>query len=458
MPTQSLFKHFPLTHILGVGALFALLAILFFWPASSTDKSTEPTAQVATSMSDPSLEDSADDLLPDINLHVLTSTDEEEPVLEDIEPVQEPTWQYGKVQSGDSLSVIFKRYDLGASNVHNIAQIAPKEALKIQPNQQLRWQLNDEDKLQQFIIDISPLAYHSFRRNDDGSFKYQKITNEAERQLRFAQATITSSLFVDGYRAGVPEKALYDIANIFGWDIDFASDIREGDSFSVVFEELYLDGERIGYGNTLATKFFNRGRELTAVRYTNAQGISNYFTPDGRSMRKEFLRNPIDFTRISSRFSTARKHPVLQSTIRAHKGTDYAAPTGTPIKASGDGKIIFAGRKGGYGNAVILQHGQTYTTLYGHLSRFHKDTKTGRFVKQGQVIGYVGMTGLASGPHLHYEFQVNGVHRDPLTVKLPQAQSIGKNEMAAFNKATQGTVQWLETQLTASTQEQAASN
>lgn len=429
MAAPTRFKYFPLPHILGIGALLLSLAAIAFWPSSSHNLTHSQLGETTFTLE--------------------LGAAERSQVIE--QPIPELEWHQGTVQAGDSFSLIFARYNLGASTLHNLVQAATKDALKIRPNQKLRWTLNDEEQLQQFIIDLSALSYDVFTRQEDGSFNYERVVKEADRHPKFAQATINNSLFVDGQRAGIPDQILYDLANIFGWDIDFALDIREGDSFSVIYEELFLEGEHIGYGNILTTKFNNRNRELTAVRYTDKNGHSNYYTPDGRSMRKEFLRNPIDFTRISSRFSTARKHPVLQSTIRAHKGTDYAAPTGTPIKASGDGKVIFAGRKGGYGNTIILQHGSTYTTLYAHLSRFNKNTKTGRYVKQGQVIGYVGMTGLASGPHLHYEFRVNGVHRDPLTVKLPQAQSIAKNQLAEFKESTQGVINWLDDQLQSQT-------
>lgn len=434
MAAPTRFKYFPLPHIFGIGALLLSLAAIAFWPSTSHELTHPQLGETTFTL--------------------------ELGEAENLETIEQPEvqWHHGTVQAGDSFSLIFARYNLGASTLHNLVQAATKDALKIQPKQKLRWTLNDEDQLQQFIIDLSALSYDVFTRQEDGSFNYERVIKEADRHPKFAQATINNSLFVDGQRAGIPDQILYDLANIFGWDIDFALDIREGDSFSVIYEELFLEGEHIGYGNILTTKFNNRNRELTAVRYTDKNGHSNYYTPEGRSMRKEFLRNPIDFTRISSRFSTARKHPVLQSTIRAHKGTDYAAPTGTPIKASGDGKVIFAGRKGGYGNTIILQHGSTYTTLYAHLSRFNKNTKTGRYVKQGQVIGYVGMTGLASGPHLHYEFRVNGVHRDPLTVKLPQAQSIAKNQLAEFKESTQGVINWLDDQLQSHTPTMISSN
>jgi murein DD-endopeptidase MepM/ murein hydrolase activator NlpD len=222
-----------------------------------------------------------------------------------------------------------------------------------------------------------------------------------------------------------------ELANIFGWDIDFALEIRAGDSFNLIYEEAYLDGEVFDNGNILAAEFTNRGKVFRAIRYQDDQGNSNYYSPDGSSMRKAFLRAPVDFRRISSRFRTARWHPVLGKK-RPHKGVDYAAATGTPIKASGDGRVIFRGTKGGYGKTVIIKHGSQYTTLYGHMSRFNKKVKNGSRVQQGQTIGYVGKSGLATGPHLHYEFRVNGVHRNPLTVKIPAAAPIDKRYKSDF--------------------------
>ena len=204
-----------------------------------------------------------------------------------------------------------------------------------------------------------------------------------------------------------------------------------GDRFALVFEEQFKDGEKIGEGPILAAEFTNRGRRIRTVRYVDPTGHTEYFSADGRSMRKAFLRTPVNFTRISSRFSFNRRHPILHK-MRAHRGVDYAAPRGTAVKASGDGRVVFAGRNGGYGRTVILKHGSTYTTLYSHLARFAKGIRSGKRVGQGQVIGYVGSTGLATGPHLHYEFRVRGVHRDPLKVKLPQAAPLAEEYLADF--------------------------
>ena len=222
-----------------------------------------------------------------------------------------------------------------------------------------------------------------------------------------------------------------EIVNIFGWDIDFVLDIRNGDRFRVLYEELYLDGEKVGEGEIIAAEFWNQGRHLTAYRYQTRDGDVSYFDSDGNSMRKEFIRTPVAFSRISSRFSTGRKHPILNK-VRAHNGIDYAAPSGTPIKAAGKGKVIFAGVKGGYGNVLILKHGQRYSTLYAHMRGFAKGIRVGSRVNQSQTIGYVGASGLATGPHLHYEFRIDGVHRNPQTVPLPKASGIASSEKPQF--------------------------
>ena len=224
------------------------------------------------------------------------------------------------------------------------------------------------------------------------------------------------------------------MAGIFQWDIDFIQDVRVGDEFTVIYEELWRDGVKLRNGDIVATEFVNQGKSYRAARYKLSNGDFDYFTPEGRSVRKAFLRAPVEFTRISSNFNPNRRHPVL-NTIRAHRGVDYAAPTGTPVQAAGDGKIIFRGVQGGYGNAIVVQHGGNITTLYGHLSRFGKARVGGR-VGQGEVIGYVGKSGLATGPHLHYEYRVNGAHRNPRTVPLPPADPIPPDAHDDFRSTT----------------------
>jgi murein DD-endopeptidase MepM/ murein hydrolase activator NlpD len=227
-----------------------------------------------------------------------------------------------------------------------------------------------------------------------------------------------------------------NLAGIFAWDVDFVLDIRAGDDYYILYEEIWQDGKFVTTGEIIAAEFNNAGRTNHAIRFVDREGRSDYFTPEGRSVRKAFVRAPVDFTRISSNFNPRRKHPVL-NTIRAHKGVDYAAPKGTPIKAAGDGKVIFRGRKGGYGNAIILQHGGNITTLYAHMTSFAKSAQNGRRVKQGQTIGYVGSTGLATAAHLHYEYRINGVHRNPRTVALPQADPIREEYRDEFIASAQ---------------------
>jgi murein DD-endopeptidase MepM/ murein hydrolase activator NlpD len=249
------------------------------------------------------------------------------------------------------------------------------------------------------------------------------IENPLELEITGARARIDSSLFEAGIDAGMSAETIMTLANeIFGWDIDFALDIRQGDEFSVLYQRRFQDGAYVSDGRVLAAEFVNRGRTHRAVWFESADGeVHGYFTPDGKGMRKAFLRAPLDFTRISSRFNPNRRHPI-SGKVRAHRGIDYAAPTGTPIWAAGDGRIEFAGRKGGYGNAVIINHGKGITTLYGHMSRFAKTSRSGRPVRQGELIGYVGSTGASTGPHLHYEYRIKGVHKNPANIPMPRTE------------------------------------
>jgi len=413
MALSGRLQYFPLPHLLGAAAALIALVMLALWPSAPARNIQQTRLVIEVPENIP-----ADSATPELN------------------------WESDDIKPGDNLSVLFSRHNLSAVDVIELAAAAPKEALKLRPGQTLHWVRSQDNHIQQFQIEISPLARYTFTRDDQGTLQYQLEERHADYRPRYASATIDNSLFVDGTRAGIPEQVLIELANIFGWDIDFALDIRKGDSFSLIYDEVFLDGDKIGNGNILIARFHNRGRELTAIRFEDQKGNGSYYTPDGQSMRKEFLRNPIDFFRISSRFNLNRRHPVLNK-IRAHKGTDYAAPVGTPIKAAGDGKIIYAGYSRSFGNHVVIQHGARYQTLYAHMSKFNRNTRSGRYVKQGQVIGYVGMTGLATGPHLHYEFRVDGVHRDSLKVKLPKADAIPKTEQAAFRRKSDSMVSWL---------------
>ena len=415
MPFSGQMQYFPLKHLVGAGLVVLLMIVIVFWPRSDTENTKQHTFVID---------------LPEVSDADVTPP---EPTL---------NWEGSKVRSGDSLSVLFSRENLSAIDVIDIAAAVPRDVITLQVGQEVRWVRTAENRIKQLELEISPLAKHIISREDDGSIKHQLTERVADYIPRFATATIENSLFYDGAQAGIPSQVLYQIAAIFGWDIDFALDIRQGDSFSLVYEEIQLDGNKIGYGDILIAQFNNRGRELSAVRFVDKNDNTSYYTPSGTSMRKAFLRNPIDFFRISSRFNPNRKHPIL-NTIRAHKGTDYAAPTGTPVKAAGDGKVVYASRQGGYGNVVMIQHGSRYQTKYAHLSKFGKGVRVGRYVKQGQVIGYVGTTGRSTGPHLHYEFLVDGVHRDSLRVSLPKADSINKSDKAAFLVESDKLQRWL---------------
>jgi murein DD-endopeptidase MepM/ murein hydrolase activator NlpD len=254
-------------------------------------------------------------------------------------------------------------------------------------------------------------------------FEPHLIAIPLETRTRTLSAKIDHSLFEAMAAAGGHDSTTLALADIFAWDIDFVNEIQPGDTFTVTYDEVYDHGKYAEDGPVLAARFINEGHEYLAVRYVSPDGHPGYYTPDGRNLRKAFLRAPLKFTRVSSPFSLHRRHPIL-NLIRAHKGIDFAAPTGTPVWAAGDGRVIFAGRRGGYGNVVELDHAHGITTVYGHLSRFAHGLRIGERVSQGNVIAYVGMTGLATGPHLHYEFRVNGVFKNPQTVSLPDAVPI----------------------------------
>jgi murein DD-endopeptidase MepM/ murein hydrolase activator NlpD len=347
------------------------------------------------------------------------------------------TWHEVTIQAGDSLARIFSRQEVPARQLHELIA-SSKEAKKlthIYPGQKIRMRTTAEQGLLELVYEIDALnQLHVVR--EDGTFRTALVEREPERRTVRSAGSIEDNLFLAAQKARLPENITMELAGIFGWDIDFALDIRRGDRFALLYEELYLDGDRIGTGSILAAEFVNRDKVHQAVRYTDDRGRTDYYDPTGRSMRKDFLRTPVDFSRISSRFSTGRKHPILNR-IRAHRGVDYAAPTGTPVKATGNGKIVLRGKKGGYGNTVVIRHGSKYSTLYAHLSRFASALRTGSRVRQGQIIGYVGSTGLATGPHLHYEFHVNGVHRNPLTVKLPAAAPLPKQYREDFKLASE---------------------
>ena len=327
------------------------------------------------------------------------------------------------VRSGDSLDQLFRRNGLSITDLAGILKqnLAAKNLRLIKPGDEIVVYHRNNEVLQlQREIDYSSSLM--VVRNGDG-FSAEQIQHRLTSKYVEAEGRISSSLFEADANAGVSDRVIMNLTGIFAWDIDFQLDIRQGDQFRVIVEELWRDGRRVSEGKILAAEFINQGERFRAIRYTDPQGNSSFYSPDGRNMRKAFLRAPLSFSRVSSNFNPNRRHPVL-NTIRAHKGVDYAAASGTPVMAAGDGKIIHRGSKGGYGNTVIVQHGGNITTLYAHLSQFNRKARNGSRVKQGQVIAYVGQSGLATGPHLHYEYRKNGAYLNPRTVKLPDAAPI----------------------------------
>ena len=274
-------------------------------------------------------------------------------------------------------------------------------------------------------------------------FAAEIVERPIEIRKRMAHGVIETSLFESGATAGLTDKVIMNVAGIFAWDVDFVLDIRQGDSYYVQYEEIWQDDRYVSDGEIIAAEFNNNGRTIQAIRFIDDNGRSDYFTPTGDSVRKAFIRAPVDFTRISSNFNPNRRHPILNR-IRAHRGVDYAAPKGTPIKASGDGKVIFRGTKSGYGKTVIVQHGGNITTLYAHMSSYVLKVGVGSRVRQGQTIGFVGMTGLATANHLHYEYRLNGVHRNPRTVALPDAEPIDEQYRERFMAVAEPILKELE--------------
>ncbi len=341
-------------------------------------------------------------------------------------------WQAVKIHKGDTLAGLFQQWGIGYGEVLRLLKAVPEaRALeKLQAGDTL-WVDRADGQLVALKLDLDETHRLQLERQAEG---WQGHTEEIPLRQTVHEATgvIDQSLFLAGQQAGLSDNLIMQLADIFGWDVDFVLDIRKGDHFSLIYQKTWKEGRILREGPILAATFVNQGRVLQAVRYTRSDGSTSYFTPEGRNMRKAFLRTPVDFTRISSRFSLKRKHPILKGVTRPHRGVDYAAPRGTPVKATGDGRIIKMARSRGYGKHIIIQHGGKYQTVYAHLNAFRKGLHKGRRVQQGQTIGYVGMTGLATAPHLHYEFRINGVHRNPLKVRFPQAEPLPASELADF--------------------------
>jgi murein DD-endopeptidase MepM/ murein hydrolase activator NlpD len=338
------------------------------------------------------------------------------------------------VGRNDTLDAIFRRMSLNKADLAAIRSLPGiRQSLDfLKPGDAIKVTHTDGD-IKELTRKVSETQTLDVVRQDNG-FEAKMINNPVEVRVRRASATIDSSLFQAAGAADISDMVALKLANVFAWDIDFVLDIREGDRFTAVYEQVYQDGKYLHDGEVLAAEFVNNGKVYRAVRFVSDSGSVGYYTPGGLAMRKAFLRAPVEFTRVSSAFNPHRHHPIL-NLIRGHMGTDYAAPVGTPVHAAGDGHVSFEGQRGGYGNAIILSHGANISTLYGHMSRFARNIHVGTRVQQGDVIGYVGMTGLATGPHLHYEYLIGGVHRNPQTVQLPGAEPLRAQELQRFREA-----------------------
>lgn len=422
---QFIRNHFPRDHFYIAAALTVTVALLMILPVYDTPATS---AEYTKRPIPVPVEGTSPDGDYDLSDFVVDTGDS--PEISDI-----AIWKNIEVESGDNLSAIFTKVGLSDQDLYRVLNSSDDAKIlnRIYPGYQLDFMIPNQGNLEALRVFKTPLEGFVFTRNED-SYIVKPILKEPVVKQIFKVGTIHDSLFMAGQREQIPAVTIMEMANIFGGVIDFILDPRPGDEFSILYEEKYLDGKFIGNGEILASQFVNQGKRYMAIRYVNSDGTVGYYNPEGESMRKPFLRNPLDVFRISSNFNPNRRHPIL-NTIRAHKGTDYAAPTGTPIRATSDGKVTRASRNGSFGNMVVIQHRGSFETKYAHLSKYGPGIKRGVNVRQGDIIGYVGATGGATGPHLHYEFLVNGVHQNPRTIldNLPQAVSIEPEEKHRFS-------------------------
>ncbi|MBF8999252.1 MULTISPECIES: peptidoglycan DD-metalloendopeptidase family protein [Vibrio] len=339
---------------------------------------------------------------------------------EQLPPMVVLQWKKQTVQPGESSALLFKKVGLSARSLYQLTSSNEDihyQLTHLRPGDQLYFGLNDDNDIVQLRRQLN--SYETFVINKTSSGYESHIeAKEVYFQYNYAQATIHSNFWNAASQAGLTPNQIMQLAGIFGWDIDFALDIRSGDHFQLLYQEKVVEGEVMERGDIIAATFTNQGKTFTAIRDDES---GNYYDENGRAMKKAFLRSPVDFRRVSSNFNPRRLHPVT-GRVRPHRGTDYVAPVGTPIWAAGDGIVQKAGYNQFNGNYVFIRHSNTYVTKYLHLSR--RMVKTGQRVKQGQTIGTLGGTGRVTGPHLHYEFLVHGIHKNPRTVDLPLSKSL----------------------------------
>lgn len=343
-------------------------------------------------------------------------------------------WYKEHVRRDDTLNTVLSRLNIHNRDAINFIRsdnVASEIASSLRPSRNIEAQTDNEGNLISLKYQLDSDQFIAIKQTVTG-YEANKVAQNLEKRPILKSAEIKSSLFGATDAANIPDYIAIQIAEMFESEIDFSSDLRRGDHLSVIYEGSYDQGELLKTGDVLAAEFVNNGKTFQAIGYRDDSGKMQYYTPEGKSLHKSFLRSPLEFTRISSSFSSGRFHPILQR-LKAHKGTDFAAPTGTGVKASGDAMVDFIGTKGGYGNVIVLKHDNGVSTVYGHLSRFASGLHKGEKVAQGEVIGFVGTTGMSTGPHLHYEFLVNGEHRDPMTVALPKTFPITGQEKVAFD-------------------------
>ena len=336
------------------------------------------------------------------------------------------------VKEGENLSLIFEKYRVSLNNTYKIFRIDKSDEVKnIVPNDRLEFIFLGEE-LQEIHIHKGPLL--SYKIEVFPQILIKRIDKKPVLLNSFKTGVIESSFYLAGLKNDIPESVIMDLAYIFGWDIDFVFDIRVGDRFKILYETPFVDGQQIENGSILFAEFYNQNNRYTAIRYKGKNNKSDYFNEFGGSLEKAFLRAPLDFAYVSSHFNPNRMHPIL-NTIRAHNGVDYAAKRGTPIRSTGEGVIQSVGWKSGYGRTIVIRHGGEITTLYAHLEKYHPSISKGIKISQGQTIGYVGDSGLATAPHLHYEFRIGNKRTDPLKVALPSASPLDQSKMDKFQKS-----------------------
>ncbi|MDP5136851.1 peptidoglycan DD-metalloendopeptidase family protein [Rheinheimera baltica] len=416
--------------IAATSVFLSIVLLLPSEPVSASKGSKNDSLEIGKRYS-LDMPETIDDITPEHALAELAALPEEDLSL---------NWSVLQVQKGDALSALFKKANVSQQVMLDVLALGSsvKTLTRIFPGEQLEFGLNSDGELQELRYALNHLTTLRVSRDPNGQFVAEELKKDVELRSQFANAEIRSNFWSAGIEAGLSESQIMSLAGIFGWDIDFGLDIRAGDNFSVLYETQYVDGEFISNGNIIAAQFSNQGHLYQAVRHTDG----NYYKPDGASMRQAFLRAPVSFQYVSSNFNPRRLHPVLK-TVRPHNGVDYVAPVGTPIMAAGEGRVIASAYNNLNGHYVFIQHANNIVTKYLHLSK--RLVSKGEKVRQGEAIGRLGSTGRVTGAHLHYEFLVSGVHRNPRTVKLPQATPLQGKDKELFTAQAQQILVQLQT-------------